>query len=143
MSVTMNLHGVTAVKSHEAQSGGSRWVTLSFNDEDARSVLELTVFSDTPSVLLAPLADQALDGAKSVAYAEGRADEREEWADLLAAAQCAESVLFLLSKELEAMGHNAPNVPRMLSTAIARVTSNEAEAEGMRRNERLMESQYP
>lgn len=76
---------------------------------------------------------------KAAAYADGRRDEREEWADLLAAAKCAENVLFLLSKELEAMGNKAPNVRQMLSTAIARVEADAGEHADMRHNERAME----
>lgn len=144
MNVTMNLHGVTNVAAREAAAEGSRWVTLSFKNKDERSVLELTVFSDDPQALLAPLASpQSMDAVQAAAYAEGRKDEREEWEAVLSAAKCAENLLFLLSKELDAMGNKAPNVRQMLSNAIARVESEEAEAYATRRDERLMEAGYP
>jgi hypothetical protein len=137
MNVTMNLHGVTNVAAREAAAEGSRWVTLSFKNKDERSVLELTVFSDDPQALLAPLASpQSMDAVQAAAYAEGRKDEREEWEAVLSAAKCAENLLFLLSKELDAMGNKAPNVRQMLSNAIARVESEEAEAYATRRDER-------
>ena len=84
-----------------------------------------------------------IEDIQNEAYAEGRSDERAEWAALLEAAKCAEGVLFLLNDELEAMGSGAPRVRQMLTAAIARIESEAAEAYAIRRDERAMESQYP
>lgn len=45
--------------------------------------------------------------------------------DLLAAAQCAANVLFLLEAEVEALGHRAGNVRGMLQAAIAKATGDQ------------------
>lgn len=47
---------------------------------------------------------------------------------MLAALKCAANVLFLLSDEVKALGHQAENVPAMVNEAIASATPTEEPA---------------
>jgi hypothetical protein len=71
-------------------------------------------------------AQEIREQALNDAYADGRADERQEWAELLDAAICAANVLYLLDDEVKALGLGAGNVRGKLRAAIEKITGEKA-----------------